>query len=115
MDGFRRGMLIALAALPLAGAGKAQGVGLSGAYVAYGLNPDGSAYQGDVTIIHTGQAVSMTWRIGNDTYRGDGVLEGRLLSVTWGGGQLVQYVVMPDGTLHGTWADGTALEKLVPD
>ncbi|MCB1368600.1 MAG: hypothetical protein KDK00_12600 [Rhodobacteraceae bacterium] len=115
MDKFRRGMLVALAALPLVQGAQAQGVGLSGAYVAYGLNPDGSAYQGDVTIIHAGQSVAMTWRIGNDTYRGEGTLEGRVLSVNWGDGQPVIYVVMPNGALHGTWADGTALEKLVPD
>lgn len=115
MDAIRRGMLIALASLPMAQGLQAEGVGLSGTYVAYGLNPDGSAYQGDVTIIHAGQAVSITWRIGNDTYSGNGTLEGRVLDVIWGSGQPVTYVVMPNGALHGTWADGTALEKLVPD
>ena len=47
-------------------------------------------------------------------HRGVGVLDGRVVTVDWGDATPVIYVVMEDGELHGTWADGTALEKLTP-
>ena len=42
------------------------------------------------------------------------VRDGHLLIVDWGDETPIIYVVMADGELHGTWADGRALEKLVP-
>ena len=87
---------------------------LAGRYKAEGRNPDGSSYSGQVTIIQQGQAVDFTWVIGNDTYRGTGMIEGRVVTVDWGEATPVVYVVMENGALHGTWADGTALERLSP-
>ena len=36
----------------------------------------------------------------------------QVLMINWGQSTPVVYVVMPGGELHGTWAGGTALEKL---
>lgn len=56
----------------------------------------------------------MTWLVNGDTIRGQGTREGRILTIDWGDKTPVIYVVMPDRTLHGTWDDGLALEKLTP-
>ncbi len=89
-------------------------LGVDGVYDAHGMNPDGTTYSGRVDIVQQGDAVEMTWAIGSDTYRGQGTLEGRVLTVDWGAATPVVYVVMPNGELHGTWDGGTALEKLTP-
>ncbi|MDF0600276.1 hypothetical protein P1J78_06005 [Psychromarinibacter sp. C21-152] len=89
-------------------------IGIDGQYAAAGRNPDGSTYHGTVWIVQQGTAVEVEWSVGGDTYRGQGIIEGRVVAVDWGSDTPVVYVVMPDGALHGTWADGTALEKLTP-
>ena len=105
-----------LAAVVLCGlAFGAQAAGLTGAYVAEGRNPDGSAYRGDVVIVDADGQIGVSWRVGSQAYRGQGALDGRVLTVDWGSATPVIYVVMPDGSLHGTWDDGRALEKLTPD
>ncbi|KMW59575.1 hypothetical protein AIOL_004557 [Candidatus Rhodobacter oscarellae] len=43
-----------------------------------------------------------------------GRVDGRVVTVNWGSATPVVYVWMPDGTLHGTWDGGLALEKLTP-
>ncbi len=85
---------------------------LTGSYVAEGRNADGSSYSGTVEIADTGSAVGMTWNVGSQNYAGQGQLDGRVLTVNWGAAAPVIYVVMPDGSLHGTWDNGRALEKL---
>ena len=85
---------------------------LTGSYTAQGRNADGSSYSGTVEIADTGSSVGMTWAVGNQNYAGQGVLEGRVLTVNWGAAAPVIYVVMPDGSLLGTWDNGRALEKL---
>lgn len=111
--------MIRLSALPLAAAvliaaapiAEAQQT-ILGDYYAYGRNADGSAYDGTVNI--TGNAdgtVSVHWTVGN-SYSGIGVLNGDILTVEWGASDPAFYIVMPDGELHGTWADGTGLELL---
>ena len=57
----------------------------------------------------------MFWRVGRETYTGEGRIDGRVLTVDWGAEDPIVYVLMPDGELHGTWADGRALEKLSPN
>ena len=85
---------------------------IAGAYTARGLNADGTAYSGTVEIVEQGMAIEMTWQVAGDTIRGQGIREGRIVTVDWGDKTPVVYVLMPDGSLHGTWDDGTALEKL---
>ena len=35
-------------------------------------------------------------------------------TVEWGSDYPVYYLILPSGELHGTWANGTALERLIP-
>ncbi len=87
---------------------------IAGSYTAAGLNADGSKYSGTTEIVEQGDAVEFTWLVQGDTMRGSGTREGRVVTVDWGAATPVIYVIMPDGTLHGTWDDGAALEKLTP-
>ena len=87
---------------------------IAGSYSADGMNADGSRYAGAVEITQTGKTIQVAWSIAGDTYAGTGTLEGRVLTVDWGSATPVIYVVMDDGELHGTWGDGSALEKLTP-
>lgn len=109
----RRAVIGAVAALGLL-AGSALAQGLTGSYGAQGRNPDGSTYTGTVQMTQSADVISMAWRVGASSYIGTGVKEGRVLTINWGEATPVVYVVMPDGTLHGTWADGLGLEKLTP-
>ena len=87
---------------------------ISGSYAADGMNADGSRYAGAVEIAQKGTSIDMRWSIAGDSYAGTGRLEGRVLTVDWGSDKPIVYLVMEDGALHGTWNDGTALEKLTP-
>ncbi|WP_224813891.1 hypothetical protein [Hasllibacter sp. MH4015] len=85
---------------------------IMGDFYAYGRNPDGSAYSGTVEIIDNGNGtVTVEWSVGSE-YSGVGILSGDVLTVEWGADDRAFYIVMPDGELHGTWADGTGLELL---
>ncbi|SIO13323.1 LIC10280 family protein [Vannielia litorea] len=86
---------------------------LTGSYTAQGRNPDGSAYTGTVEIVENGGAVSITWTVGN-SYAGAGTIDGKLITVQWGSDHPLYYVITPSGELHGTWGNGTALERLIP-
>lgn len=123
----RRAILPGLALLalaqPLAAQGKksagsdtATGTarGIDGRYKAEGMNADGSSYTGTVDIAQQGDAIEITWNVQGQTFRGQGLLEGRVVTVDWGEATPVVYVVMPDGELHGTWDGGRALERLLP-
>ncbi len=112
------GLIPGLALLPLPATAQARKGGpvrdIAGSYAANGMNADGSRYAGTVEIAQSGATIEMSWSIGNDSYRGTGTLEGRVLSVDWGSDSPVIYVVMNSGELPGTRGDGTALEKLPP-
>ena len=110
-----RRMLISAALICGVGIGPAFAQGLTGSYVAQGRNPDGSAYTGTVQITQSANVVSMAWQVGASSYIGTGVQDGRVVTVKWGANHPVIYVVMGDGSLHGTWDDGRALERLVPN
>jgi len=92
----------------------AQVLNVAGRYAARGRNEDGSAYDGEVQITQNGTKIRIQWRIGQDSYSGEGLIDGRIVAVDWGSSSPVVYVVMPDGELHGTWGDGLGLEKLAP-
>lgn len=85
---------------------------VTGLYRAEGRNPDGSTYSGSVRITQTGESIAMAWQVGTQAYSGTGIRQGRVITVDWGDSHPVVYVIMPDGTLHGTWANGRALERL---
>ncbi len=86
---------------------------LAGTYRVDGRNPDGSSYAGTVVITGADDRLEFLWDTGT-TFRGTGVREGRVVTVDWGDAYPVVYVVMPDGELHGTWADGYGLDRLSP-
>ncbi|MCE8008683.1 hypothetical protein [Aestuariivita sp.] len=85
---------------------------LTGTYRAEGRNPDGSTYSGQAVIAQQGGVVQIAWQVGAQSYSGQGTFDGRVLSVDWGDTHPVVYVLMSDGTLHGTWSNGRALERL---
>ncbi|MGP6085713.1 LIC10280 family protein [Antarctobacter jejuensis] len=88
---------------------------IAGTYAVSGRNPDGSAYTGTVVLRQQGADYNIAWSIAGQDYQGTGRLEGRVLTVNWqGDSNPVVYVLMPDGELHGTWADGHALDRLAP-
>jgi len=86
---------------------------ISGNYRAEGRNPDGSAYRGVASIREEGAMVYIAWRVGNQSYNGTGTRNGDVIRVDWGSNYPIVYVRMPSGELHGTWGNGTALERLV--
>lgn len=103
---------LGIAAVVLAAPLAAQQADLSGAYKAEGRNPDGSKYSGTAIIGQQGNAVQINWSVGNQAYSGSGIVNGQVVVVNWGQPDPVVYVVMANGDLHGTWAAGTALERL---
>ena len=106
-----RRLLLALALLLAPALALAQSI--AGTYTAQGRNPDGSAYAGTVTISEKGDALHFVWNVGRP-YEGDGSRSQDVVTVDWGDTYPVYYLVMPSGELHGTWANGTALERLIP-
>ncbi|MEL7256057.1 MAG: hypothetical protein AAGL23_17935 [Pseudomonadota bacterium] len=86
---------------------------VGGLYTAYGMNADGSKYQGQVEVSQFGTTVELYWKVGNQQYSGRGVLQGSVMTVDWGASTPVIYVVVGI-ELHGTWDGGSALERLVP-
>ena len=99
----------------LLGAAIASYVNISGIYRNYGLNPNGTNYSGEVCIEQSVSDISMTWSFnGVTSYSGNGQISGQVVSVDWKAEFPVFYLIMADGELHGTWNDGTAVEKLSP-
>ncbi|MBN9672849.1 hypothetical protein [Roseibium aggregatum] len=85
---------------------------IAGVYVVQGLNPDGTHYQGRVTIEVKGGTAFFRWDIAGQVYHGQGPLAGKTLIIDWGQNDPVIYEIHPDGTLTGTWAAGRASETL---
>ena len=106
---FGAGLAFVLA-LPAA----AQVLDITGAYRAEGRNPDGSTYTGRAAVAQQGSAVEINWSVAGQTYAGSGIRTGQVVVINWGQPDPVIYVVMNNGQLHGTWAAGTALERLLP-
>jgi uncharacterized caspase-like protein len=86
-----------------------------GRYRVQGTNPNGNTYQGTLTLERSGSLYLLQWRIGRDTFQGQGTLSGRTLTIDWGQADPVVYQVMNDGTLQGTWARGQGKETLFPE
>jgi hypothetical protein len=88
---------------------------LAGTYSVAGVNPNGSRYHGMVTVTSDGDLYRFRWRVAGQTFRGQGGLSGRTLTIDWGQASPVIYQVKDNGTLIGTWDDGRARENLTPD
>src|SRR6056297_2323809 len=96
-----------LGATPVLAQNSGQTTDITGSYRVEGRNVDGSAYSGSLVLSTQGATYLGDWRIAEQAYRGVGRLDGRILILQWqDGADPVVYVVMPDGELHGTWADG---------
>lgn len=100
--------------LGAAAAAPAEAQAISGTYQVEGRNPDGSSYSGTVQIHETNGEVKINWQVGRQSYSGTGTRRGDVVWVNWGDSYPVVYVRMPSGELHGTWANGRALERLIP-
>jgi hypothetical protein len=78
---------------------------IAGTYSVTGTNPDGSAYEGALTVTTRGSVYQFSWATGND-YEGVGVVDGNTVAVGWGGPECgaVLYRMADDGSLQGQWA-----------
>ncbi|MDM8166900.1 hypothetical protein [Roseovarius sp.] len=104
----------ALAALATAAtAHDSQILQIAGQYTAQGRYPDGRAYAGVVEIIQQGSEVEIYWSIDGQSYQGRGNVQGRIVTVNWGAATPIIYLVT-GRELHGTWDNGTGLERLMP-
>ncbi|WP_422026288.1 hypothetical protein [Roseovarius sp.] len=104
----------ALATLATAATGHdTQILDISGQYTAQGRYPDGRAYAGVAEILQQGSEVEIYWSIDGQSYQGRGNVQGRIVTVNWGAATPIIYVVN-GRELHGTWDNGTGLERLMP-
>lgn len=110
----RRVLISAMIASTLMAAGSVAAQNVAGLYRAEGRNPDGSSYSGKVQIRENGGEVQINWQVGSQSYSGSGTRNGDVIWVNWGDTYPVVYVRMPSGELHGTWANGRGLERLIP-
>lgn len=86
---------------------------IAGQYTAEGRFADGRAYSGNAEIFQYGSEIEVFWSIGGRTYQGRGNVQGRIVTVNWGAATPIIYVINGP-QLHGTWDNGTALERLIP-
>lgn len=79
-----------------------------------GVNTDGSLYDGTAEMEYdaTNETISMTWQIGNDTFRGTGSFVDGQLVIDWGQPTPVIYGITENLNLSGTWDAGQASEEL---
>jgi len=86
-----------------------------GEYSVAGRNAEGKDYDGTVTITKEADDYRLSWEVGDQSYEGDGTLEGNLLTVDWGGSTPIVYALGDDGSLTGLWDAGHGEETLTPD
>ncbi|MDB5412904.1 MAG: hypothetical protein JWR10_1239 [Rubritepida sp.] len=82
----------------------------SGTYAVEGQTASGQGYQGSLTLAASGpQSWIVTWRVGNTTARGVGLMVKGMLVVGYVSDSetgVVAYEAMPDGRLAGRWTQG---------
>lgn len=78
---------------------------VSGVYNLKGTTPEGSKYEGTVTISGDAQSgYKFHWSVGNDQYDGTGTLAGDTITVDWGAPEPAVYKVLEGGALlRGKW------------
>jgi hypothetical protein len=90
----------------------------TGAYAVTGTNPDGTAYEGALTIAPLGAAYHLTWDAGGAS-EGIALRNGDALAASYGAATcgVVAYRVGRDGAMSGTWTafglDGVGTERAV--
>lgn len=87
---------------------------IAGRYTSLGINADGSKYEGVALITQNDNDMTITWVVNGQESSGNGTIDGRVVTVIWGDTFPAFYIIMDDGSLHGTYSDGLALEKLTP-
>jgi len=81
---------------------------VAGRYNVSGTNPDGGQYSGSLEIISRGSVYQFRWNAGTQ-YDGIGIRNGKFVAVAFASGSdgtgcgVVDYTIMKDGTLDGTW------------
>jgi hypothetical protein len=68
-----------------------------------------------VEITRRGMTWHFLWKVGRQTYRGQGTMRGGNLVVDWGQADPVIYRIQADGRLKGIWAGGKGTETLTPE
>ena len=110
----RRVLISGFIASTLMAVGPVAAQSVAGHYRAEGRNPDGRSYSGKVQIRDNKGVIAVDWQVGSQSYAGKGTRSGDVIWVDWGDTYPVVYVRMPSGELHGTWANGRGLERLIP-
>ena len=80
----------------------------SGLYDVSGTNPDGSLYNGTMTLTQVGgTSFRLSWNVGSGTIEGVGMVSGLTLSVVFSLGEnqtaMGMYELRPNGELSGIW------------
>lgn len=97
--------VMALFALSFAAPAAAQ---RSGTYNVSGTNPDGSLYNGTMTLTQVGgTSFRLSWNVGTGTIEGVGMVSGLTLAVVFSLGEnqtaMGMYELRPSGELSGIW------------
>lgn len=94
--------------------------GLTGRYdIVASRSPGGGSYAGTVDMRPSGDSLLLEWQLSSESYRGVGILDGDMLAVGWGNGDVGVVIYRITGrTLDGRWAAPTGgplgREVLVP-
>lgn len=80
----------------------------SGAYDISGTNPDGSLYNGSMTLTQVGgTSFRLSWNVGGNAIEGVGMVSGLTLAVVFSLGEnqtaMGMYELRPNGELSGIW------------
>jgi len=80
----------------------------SGLYDISGTNPDGSLYNGTMTLTQVGgTSFRLSWQVGTNTIEGVGMVSGLTLAVVFSLGEnqtaMGMYDLRPSGELSGIW------------
>jgi hypothetical protein len=86
-----------------------------GRYRVAGKNPNGSSYNGWLTVTRRGEEFQFEWNVGGRGYRGSGTRDGNILKVDWGGNTPMVYALTADGHMVAMWSGGSALEVARPE
>ena len=107
---FLRGIWIVALGL-VVGVSLAAAADIDGVYEAKGTTPDGKTYAGEVQIKSFGPTEGIAWRLGNDGYKGLGIVSGDVLGAAYSNQEgffgVVVYEVRA-GSLKGVWTDVSA-------
>ena len=86
-----------------------------GVYSIEGRNSDGSTYDGTLEVSRQRDGTWLvTWRVGGDTIRGIGLVQGDLLAVAYSANNnpgIILFRVQSDGRMDGPWTMGDGIGR----